>query len=231
MFTWPNEHLPIVNPTFAPMDLTTAHSLWLAPLCLLLGVGMAWILYARAAGKEGFTKGMALLLAVIRTLAIAIIAFFLLEPMVRIMVREVRKPVVVIARDGSSSLLAAGDTAALRDGYRSELEQLTAALEDRFDVRSFTYGQEVAEGLRFDQADALTDISAMLREVHDRFGGPDLGAVILDGDGIYNRGRDPRMDVDKLGVPVHVIRAGRYHGTPGSGAAFGGAQPHWLPRQ
>ena len=190
------------------MELTTAHSLWLAPLCLLLGIGMAWLLYRKAAGKEGFSKGLAILLATIRAIAIALIAFFLLEPMVRVMLREVRKPLLVIAHDGSSSLLAAGDTTTLRKTYKSKLEELAATLGDRFDVRTFTYGQGVSEDLDFAQDEALTDISQVLREVHDRYNGPDLGAVIIDGDGIFNRGRDPRLEVDRLGVPVHAIALG-----------------------
>ena len=190
------------------MDLTTAHSLWLAPLCLLLGVVLAWVLYRKAEGKEGFSKGVSLVLAACRALAVALIAFFLLDPMVRIMVREVRKPIVVIAHDGSSSLLFAGDTAAIRSTYKAELEQLETTLGERYDVRSFTYGQGVTDGLNFAQNEALTDIGQVMREVYDRFNGPDLGAVIIDGDGIYNRGRDPRLEVDKLGVPVHVISLG-----------------------
>lgn len=190
------------------MELTTAHSLWLAPLCLLLGIGMAWLLYRRAAGKEGFSRGLSLLLATIRAISIALIAFFLLEPMVRVMLREVRKPVVVIAHDGSSSLMAAGDTSILRGAYRKDLEELAATLGDRFDIRSFTYGQGISEALDFAQNEALTDISLLLREVHDRYNGPDLGAVIIDGDGIFNRGRDPRLEVDRLGVPVHTIALG-----------------------
>lgn len=190
------------------MSLTTAHSLWLAPLCLLLGIGLAWWLYRRAEGKEGFSRNLSLVLAACRAIAIALIAFFLLEPMVRILVREVRKPVVVVAHDGSSSLMAVGDTAAVRSTYKAELEALVEELKDRYDVRSFTYGQNVADGLSFDQNEGLTDISQALREVYDRFSGPDLGAVIIDGDGIYNRGRDPRSDGDKLGVPVFAIAMG-----------------------
>ncbi|MBL7937882.1 MAG: hypothetical protein JNL43_00865 [Flavobacteriales bacterium] len=190
------------------MSLTTAHSLWLAPLCLLLGIGLAWILYRRAAGKEGFSRGLSSVLAACRAAAIALIAFFLLEPMVRILVREVRKPVVVIAHDGSSSLLAAGDTASIRHSYREELSELAASLGERYDVRTFTYGQGVTDGLLFDQKEGLTDISQMLREVYDRFSGPDLGAVIIDGDGIFNRGRDPRLEVDRLRVPIHTIALG-----------------------
>lgn len=190
------------------MDLTTAHSLWLAPLCVLLGVALAWVLYRRAEGKEGFDRRLSLLLAACRALAIALVAFFLLEPMVRILVREVRKPVVVIAHDGSSSIVLAGDTASIRTNYRNELEALTATLGERYDVRTFTYGQGVSDGLAFDQNEELTDISQVLREIHDRFNGPDLGAVIIDGDGLYNRGRDPRSAVDVLGVPVHTIALG-----------------------
>lgn len=190
------------------MNLTTAHSFWLAPVCVLLGVVLAWVLYRRAEGKEGFSRGLALILASCRALAIALVAFFLLEPMVRILVREVRKPVVVIAHDGSSSLMAAGDTASIRSAYRKELEALKESLGERYDVRTFTYGQGVADGLRFDQQEQLTDISQALRDVYDRFSGPDLGAVIIDGDGIFNRGRDPRLEVDRLGVPVHTIALG-----------------------
>ncbi len=190
------------------MNLTTVHSLWLAPLCVLLGIFLAWLLYRRASAKDGFDRKLALGLGVIRALAIAIVAFLLLEPMVRIMVREVRKPVVVIAHDGSSSLTSAGDTALLKEKYPADLQQLADRLSEKFEVRGFTYGQEVREGLHFDHGDALTDISQLFREIHDRFNGPDLGAVIIDGDGIYNRGRDPRLDAERLTVPIHVIALG-----------------------
>ncbi len=190
------------------MNLTTVHSLWLAPLCLALGVGLAWLLYRRSSGKELFPRNTRLLLATVRALAIALIAFFLLEPMVRIMLREVRKPVLVIAHDGSSSLAATGDSTALRGTYRDELEGLAASLADRYEVRTFTYGERVQEGLHFEQGDGLTDMGRILREAYDRFSGPDLGAVIIDGDGIYNRGRDPRLEATRLGVPVHVVALG-----------------------
>jgi hypothetical protein len=190
------------------MGVTTVHSLWLAPLCVLLGAAMAWWLY-RPGGEGGaLSPSKARMLAVLRATAVALIAFFLLEPVVRRWVSEVRRPVVVIARDGSSSLLSAGDTAALRGTYRGELEALAERLAQRYEVRTFTYGEQVREGLRFDQTDGLTDMAQLFREVYDRFAGPDLGAVIVDGDGIINRGRDPLLDATRLGVPVHVIALG-----------------------
>ena len=193
---------------FAPVNLTTAHSLWLAPLCLLLGVGCAWLLYRGSRERNGWSAGTQWTLGTLRALAITFIAFFLLEPLVRVQMREVRKPVVVVAHDGSSSLLATGDSAAFRTTYATELRKLTEELGDKYEVRPFTYGSSVTEGLDFSQTEGNTDIDQLFRAVYDRFAGTDLGAVVIDGDGIYNRGRDPVLAAERLGVPVFAVELG-----------------------
>lgn len=190
------------------MSITTTHSLWLAPLCLALGMALAWWLYGRERGAEGMVPRLRLLLGIVRALAVALIAFFLLEPMLRMMTREVRKPVVVLLHDGSASLALAGDTAALRTRYADALRALEQDLGRDLQVRAFTYGDGLQDGLSFKQDGQVTDLAQALREVNDRFGGPDLAAVIVDGDGIVNRGRDPRLDAERLQVPVHTIALG-----------------------
>lgn len=199
-------HAIIAN--FAPVNLTTAHTLWLAPLCLLLGAGCAWWLYHGSTVRNGWSARTAWALGCLRAVAIALIAFFLLEPLVRISLREVRKPVVVVAHDGSSSLLATGDTVALRTAYAERLRKLADALGDKFEVRPFTYGGAVTEGLDFTQQEGNTDIDQLFRAVYDRFAGTDLGAVVVDGDGIYNRGRDPLLAAERMGVPVFAVALG-----------------------
>ncbi|MBP9079225.1 MAG: hypothetical protein KBF80_03115 [Flavobacteriales bacterium] len=190
------------------MSLTAAHSLWIAPLCVLLGALSAWLLYRGTGERNGWSPALQWTLGTLRAVVIALLAFFLLEPMVRILLREVRKPVVVVAHDGSSSLLATGDSTALRDTYAKQLEDLATQLGGRYEVRSFTYGSQVDEGIQFGQQQAQTDIDQLFRVVYDRFAGPDLGAVVIDGDGIYNRGRDPRLNAERLGVPVFTIQLG-----------------------
>ncbi|HMN04597.1 MAG TPA: hypothetical protein PKD45_02630 [Flavobacteriales bacterium] len=190
------------------MNLTTAHSLWLAPLCVLLGIGAAWLLYRGTREKSGWSPALQWAMGTFRALVIAMLAFFLLEPMVRVLVREVRKPVVVLAHDGSASLLATGDTTAFRTNYAKALADLAKELEDRYEVREFTYGSTISDGLQFAQREDQTDIDLLFRSVYDRFAGPDLGAVVIDGDGLYNRGRDPRLAAERLGVPVFAIMLG-----------------------
>ncbi len=190
------------------MSLTTSHSLWLLPLCLALGALGAWLLYRRSIDTHGWSKGLAWLLGASRALVIALLAFFLLEPMVRVFQREVRKPVIVLAHDASSSLLATGDSATLRAAHGEVLRQLQERLGEHYEVRPFSYGDHVSEGIDLRQVEGYTDIDQLFRAVHDRFAGPDLGAVIIDGDGIYNRGRDPLPAAERLGVPVFTIALG-----------------------
>ncbi|MBK9175754.1 MAG: hypothetical protein IPM46_05330 [Flavobacteriales bacterium] len=190
------------------MHVTTVHSLWLVPLCLALGAGLAWWLYRRSSSREGFAPRLAWLLAVLRALTIALVAFFLLEPMIHLLMREVKRPIAVVLHDGSRSLAAVGDTAALRGAYMDRLNELVTTLGDGYEVRAFTYGERVREGLEREQMDGATDMAMALREVYDRFSGPDLGLVIMDGDGIVNRGRDPRLEAARLGVPIHVVAMG-----------------------
>ncbi|MBP7450070.1 MAG: hypothetical protein KA817_08530 [Flavobacteriales bacterium] len=188
------------------MQLTTVQPLWLIIPCLLVGVGVAWLSYRNK--RQDVPGAVVPWLFAIRALAVALVAFLLLEPMLRYDQREVRKPVVVIAHDGSASLLAAGDTAFLRQRYPTALQELAEALSQDHEVRTFTYGDGVKEGLDHSQSDALTDLSQLFRNLQERLGGSELGAVIMDGDGITNRGRDPRLDAQKLGVPVYTIALG-----------------------
>ncbi|MBK8580265.1 MAG: hypothetical protein IPL86_00025 [Flavobacteriales bacterium] len=117
------------------MNLTTAHSLWLAPLCLLLGIGCAWLLY-RGVGAPRLGFGRTVDLGHVACVGHSCSSpFSCWSPLVRIRLREVRKPVVVVAHDGSSSLLATGDSAAFKAEYAERLRKLTEELGDKYEVR------------------------------------------------------------------------------------------------
>jgi hypothetical protein len=120
----------------------------------------------------------------------------------------VRKPVLVVAHDGSESLLLAGDTVAFRKAYQPELERFMVRMQDRFEVRGFTYGAQVREGIDTAQRDALTHVDALLKAVQERFSQRELGAVVIDGDGVVNHGADPRLRAPLLGVPIFAVALG-----------------------
>jgi hypothetical protein len=190
------------------MDLTTEYSTWFVLLCLLLGVVVAWVLYARSRERYEWSQPLVWLLAIFRAVSIAFIAFFLLGPLIRYMQQEVQKPIIVIAHDGSASIVSAADSAAVRSHLVKNLGQIEQRLGSDYEVRTFTYGERVVEGIRSDQDNKQTDLGELFKEVEDRYDGLNLGAIILDGDGIYNRGRDPLLVAQNIGVPIYTVALG-----------------------
>ena len=190
------------------MQLTTEYPPSFILLCLLLGVLVTWVLYQKSRERYEWNKGLIALLSVARGLVVAMLAFFLIGPLLRYMQEEVQKPIIVLAHDGSASLTAAADSAEVKTKLFEGLRLLQDELSDRYELRTFTYGDRVREGLEQAQDDKQTDLGELFQEVRDRYDGLNLGAVILDSDGIYNRGRDPLYASESAGVPVYTIALG-----------------------
>ena len=70
--------------------------------CLVAGALYAAVLYFL--GHRRFGKGMNLLLAGLRFVAVSVIALLLLAPVAKQTVNEQQKPVVVVAQDVSESV-------------------------------------------------------------------------------------------------------------------------------
>ena len=93
--------------------------------------------------------------------------------------------------------------------YQKQLAALASAFGEDYDVRPFTFGERVHEGidsLSFDEQ--LTDYSGLLDEIHTRFSGRNLGAIVLASDGLYNKGSNPVHSYQKLNVPIYTIALG-----------------------
>jgi len=73
--------------------LSAEYSLWFVPLCILLGVGYAAILYLKA-DKPDLPLWVKRLSFGTRTLAIALIAFLLLNPLVKRVTKEYQRNIL-----------------------------------------------------------------------------------------------------------------------------------------
>ena len=74
-------------------------SVWWALACIALGALYAWVLY----GKPGsLTANIRYLLTAVRFLAVTIIAFLLLSPMIKTVSSRQQKPLVLVVQDNSS---------------------------------------------------------------------------------------------------------------------------------
>ena len=72
------------------MSLSAEYSLWWIPFCLLLGVGYATLLYWRTS-RPSMSSNTRVMLALCRTLSVALIAFLLLNPLFNKSKKELEK--------------------------------------------------------------------------------------------------------------------------------------------
>lgn len=179
--------------------------------CLLLGAVYAVLLYRVGRGKErDESSWMTWLMSGLRMLAVSAIAFLLLSPLV--MREQVRKerPIVIVAEDNSKSLDMCPDSGYYCGKYAEDVDALCKELGKDFDVHRYLYGStlsgrdEVDGGVK----DDATDISLVLDELADSYWHRNVGALILTGDGIYNKGRNPLTSTANIIFPVYTVAMG-----------------------
>ncbi len=179
--------------------------------CILLGAGYAVLLYAVRQRREerDFSRKLGILLAVLRTLAVAAIAFLLLSPLVKRVANRKEKPLVIIAEDNSQSLRYCPDSAYYATEFADALDRLASELAGDFEVQRYCYGEGlVSHEQRADYSHLYTDISQAVDEIDEKCFHRNVGAVILTGDGIYNRGSNPTSLASGLSYPVYTVAMG-----------------------
>jgi hypothetical protein len=90
-------------------------------------------------------------------LAVSFMAILLLAPLLKSLITETKKPVVVIAQDDSESIKASMDSVA-RMAYEEELRGLEEQLSEDFEVQSYSFGDAIQEGLSFQYADKVSNM-------------------------------------------------------------------------
>lgn len=189
------------------IQLTAGSSLWLIPLCLLFGAGISALLYFKNTSGD-LPRNLLLFLSVVRFLTGSFIAFLLLSPMVKTFTRSVEKPALIIGIDNSRSMVAGADSMLKQQELQQFLDELKAGIDDRFEVYTYSFGQEVREENIPSFKDELTDISSFFRELSSRFHNRNVGAVVLVSDGIWNSGSDPLYLSGNADFPVYTYNAG-----------------------
>ncbi len=177
---------------------------WLLP-CLLLGVLYAWILYRNT---SIFNSTQQKYLLVLRAITVAVIAFLLLTPLIRMLSKQVEKPLLIIAQDNSESVLLSKDSLFYQQDYPENLKKIINQFGDTYEVRIISFGAEISEGFNADYTEKQTDISKLFKDLSNRFTNRNLGAIILATDGIYNRGINPIYTIDKMNAPIFTIGLG-----------------------
>jgi hypothetical protein len=189
------------------LDLSFQYPAWFLLLCVLLGLAYAALLYYRDTTFRDQAPQLHRWLGVLRFLTVTLLSALLLSPLLKNMLTETKKPVVVLAQDQSESAGTDLQGEALNT-YKQNWQALKDGLSENYEVHELAFGDQVREGVDFNFTDKITNLSEMLKGVYDLYGGQNLGAVVVASDGIYNEGSNPAYADAALAAPVYTIALG-----------------------
>ncbi|MBK7871867.1 MAG: hypothetical protein IPJ74_14890 [Saprospiraceae bacterium] len=188
-------------------NLTFQYPAWYLILCVLLGAAYALVLYYRDKTFHEQSERLNWLLGALRFITVTFLSMLLLSPLLKSLITESKKPVIILAQDRSESVAAEMDEQE-RTAFQQSFEDLVQALERDYEVQQYAFGSEVREGIDFTFQDKVTNVSKLLTNVYDLYSNQNLGAIILATDGIYNEGSNPLYLNTKLTAPIYTVALG-----------------------
>lgn len=188
-------------------NISFQYPTWYLLLCIALGLAYAFALYFKDKTFAEQHPQLHKILGMLRFLTVTFLALLLLEPLLKSLLTETKKPVMVLAQDESESVGSALTGAAL-EAYKASWAKLKNDLSAKYEVVEYGFGSEVRGEVNFGMKDKITNISNLIAQTSDLYAGQNLGAVILATDGIYNEGSNPIYSSSKLNAPVYAIALG-----------------------
>ena len=117
------------------LDINLDFSLYYIFICIFIGFGYAFLLYRRQE-KPHISKDK-LVLFIFRMLFTSLLAFLLLNPFFNSSVQHSENPIIIIAKDNSSSIKD--------DDINNKLHSLTEAFKG-FEVFSYSFSDKLYDG-------------------------------------------------------------------------------------
>ena len=186
---------------------------WWVPVCIVLGLLYAWLLYRQPLSLDNKFRFW---LFAVRAIAVTVIALILLSPLVKSVNYNPQKPLVLILEDNSQSIemfqapskspppAGGGDL----EGAIDELGKLKKELGSEYDVQEFHFNRDLSDGLTKTFNGKQTNISNPLHQLNDRFVNQNIGALVLATDGLYNQGSDPQYEAKNFKSSIYTIALG-----------------------
>ena len=175
---------------------------WYFLLCLAAGFAFALFTYFRSSVFKNKPK---LFLSVIRGILAFLVAFLLLNPLIKTVSNTIIKPKVVLVLDNSKSMLFAGSKAI--EELKKGIIALKASVEEKgfeLEIHDLKAKKENIQETKFSLA--KTNLSETLNDLKNNFEGQNLSDVILVSDGIINDGVSPSFQ--KYPFNVHSVGFG-----------------------
>ncbi len=174
-------------------QLSTDYPLWMLILPLVTGLVFSAFLYfspLKKGRKNKLGKGIRYVLFVFRFLSVSLISLLLLNPFFKTSKKSILKPKLIIAVDNSSSMLASADSLNIKKNIESDISGLKTRYSTAYDVENLLFGEKISFG-NPDFTDSYSNYSQLFEYINKQYPSTQIEALVLFGDGIYNRGSNP----------------------------------------
>ncbi len=187
--------------------VTTEYSLWFLPLCLLIAVLYAGLLYVKA-NKPELALWVKRLAFFIRCTAVFLLLFLLLNPLIQTKQKEKEKPVLIVGLDNSESMRLCKDSTFYAKEFQKKMKQSIESLRNRYRVDTYLIGDSIQKGMDMDFSHKQTNLASFFDMVQSSYINKNVGALVLISDGIYNAGRNPLYAANAIKYPVYTMALG-----------------------
>lgn len=170
---------------------------WYWLIALLAGAVYAFLLYF----KQKQLQNKALILAIaafMRGSSVVLLVLLLLNPFIKREEKVTEEPLLLLARDRSSSM-----------PMDSKLEKLSTAFGKEVKPETLSFGEKTRKGWdNAENKDAATNISELFKSIGLQYGSRPLAGLIVETDGIFNQGESPLQLAMQLQMPIYFIARG-----------------------
>jgi len=181
---------------------------WLLPIVLLA----VTLVYGQYYYKNPYKKDLSFIrtsaLAALRALVYIGLLFLLLNPRIKYSQQHIEKPLLIWAQDNSQSVRFCKDSTYFLNDYSKDVDAFLQKLSSKYEVQKLSFGQDVRTVDDFDFSDLSSDYASLFGYLKNNTQAPGQTQVILSGDGLYNKGNDPRFSIQEIQSPVHSLSLG-----------------------
>jgi hypothetical protein len=191
------------------ITIVSEYSLWwVLPFALVSFLLVVWVYFFKKPYHKDLSLPKLYILAFLRGFSILLLLLLILEPKLKYSSKKIEKPLLVFAQDNSKSLRLGSDSLFYLNEYPSQVEKFLESLDSEFEIKKISFGNEVKELLNFDYSENNTNFSDLFEFLKNNYGNSSNVQVILASDGLYNKGSNPRYDVQDVSFPIHSLQLG-----------------------
>jgi hypothetical protein len=177
-------------------------------ICIVFAFGITLLIYFRNKETVELRRWQLRILFTLRFLSVFLLSLLLMTPFVKTLKRFINNPVIITSFDNSLSMLAASNPDSARQEISTVYNHLQEAFKGNYKLVNYTFGEEAVTNHPLDFSEKKSDYSDLVDEVYNDQFNDNIGAMIIVGDGIYNRGENPVSGVGRFSFPVYCIGIG-----------------------